>query len=90
MREDRLDGNTSVMATLAEHLYAPGMIVPHCSELLRSSPCWRREASKTDQRAGGELTGTAVYTINADGATERRLTDPDMVAGYPDWSPDGE
>lgn len=32
---------------------------------------------------------TAVYSIAADGTDERRLTDPALVAGAPDWSPDG-
>ena len=33
---------------------------------------------------------TAVYVVDADGTHERRLTDPSMVAGSPDWSPDGQ
>lgn len=33
---------------------------------------------------------TAVYVVNADGTGETRLTDPGMVAGAPDWSPDGQ
>ncbi len=33
--------------------------------------------------------GTAVFVINADGTQDTRLTDPEMVAGDPDWSPDG-
>ncbi|MGN6577546.1 MAG: TolB family protein [Nocardioides sp.] len=33
---------------------------------------------------------TAVYVVNADGTGETRLTDPAMVAGSPDWSPDGQ
>ena len=32
---------------------------------------------------------TAVYTVRADGSGETRLTDPGLVAGSPDWSPDG-
>ena len=46
---------------------------------------YHRELPQSD----GQLT-TAVYVINADGTGERQLTDPDMVAGAPDWSPDGE
>ena len=38
----------------------------------------------------GQPTGTAVYVIDADGTNERRLTDPAMFAGSPDWSPDGD
>jgi Tol biopolymer transport system component len=33
--------------------------------------------------------GTAVFVVNADGTDERRLTDPAISAGDPDWSPDG-
>ncbi len=38
----------------------------------------------------GQPTGTAVCVLNADGTDERRLTDPAMFAGEPDWSLDGE
>ena len=38
----------------------------------------------------GKPIGTAVYAINADGSGERRLTDPEFIAGEADWSPDGE
>ena len=37
----------------------------------------------------GQSTTTAVFVIGANGGAERRLTTPDMVAGEPDWSPDG-
>ena len=37
----------------------------------------------------GELT-TAVFTLQSDGTGERRLTEPDMVAGEPAYSPDGD
>jgi Tol biopolymer transport system component len=43
-----------------------------------------------DPYADGQPTGTAVFTINADGTGEQQLTDPAMFAGSPDWSPDGE
>jgi Tol biopolymer transport system component len=39
---------------------------------------------------GGEPTATAVFIINADGRKDRRLTKPSLVAGEPDWSPDGK
>lgn len=39
--------------------------------------------------ATGSVT-TAVFVVDADGKREQRLTEPDMVAGEPDWSPDGE
>jgi Tol biopolymer transport system component len=43
-----------------------------------------------DPHENGQPTGTAVFTISADGTDEQRLTDPEMFAGSPDWSPDGE
>lgn len=45
---------------------------------------YHRELTAND----GTIT-TAVYTINSDGTGERRLTDPAMGAGSPDWSPGG-
>jgi TolB protein len=43
-----------------------------------------------DPYENGQPTGTAVFVMNVDGSGERRLTDPEMFAGDPDWSPDGE
>jgi Tol biopolymer transport system component len=43
-----------------------------------------------DPHENGQPTGTAVFTISANGTDEQRLTDPAMFAGSPDWSPDGE
>jgi TolB protein len=43
-----------------------------------------------DPYENGKPTGTAVFVINADGSNERRLTDPQIFAGDPHWSPDGE
>lgn len=37
----------------------------------------------------GKVT-TAIYTTAADGTDERRMTNPDMVAGEPAYSPDGK
>ncbi len=58
-------------------------------------PC-DREYSPRWSPDGSQLTywryppkGTAVFVINADGTQDTRLTDPEMVAGDPDWSPDG-
>jgi Tol biopolymer transport system component len=57
-------------------------------------PHWSPDGSQLtywrNPYAEGQPTGTAVYTINADGTNEQRLTDPAMFAGDPDWSPDGE
>ncbi len=35
-------------------------------------------------------TSDAVFVIDASGGEERQLTDWDLVAGYPDWSPNGD
>ena len=43
-----------------------------------------------DPYKDGQPTGTSVWVMDADGTTARGLTDPEMVAGDPDWSPDGE
>ena len=56
----------------------------------RWSPDGRQLTYWRDPYANGQPTGTAVYVMNADGTDERRLTDPGMFAGFPDWSPDGE
>ncbi|HZG69699.1 MAG TPA: hypothetical protein VEZ12_23400, partial [Herpetosiphonaceae bacterium] len=56
-------------------------------------PRWSPDGSQLtywrDPYEHGQSTGTAVFVINADGSDERRLTDPAMFAGDPDWSPDG-
>lgn len=56
-------------------------------------PRWAPDASRLvywrDPYKDGQPTGTAVFVIDADGTNERRLTDPKMFAGEPDWSPDG-
>lgn len=58
------------------------------------SPLWSLDGSQiTYWRApyeAGQLTGTSVWVMDADGTNARELTDPEMFAGYPDWSPDGE
>lgn len=36
------------------------------------------------------MTGTAVLIMDADGTDERRLTEWEVYAGAPHWSPDGE
>ena len=58
--------------------------MPHWSPDGTQLTYWR------DPYENGQPTGTAVFVINADGTDERRLTDPAMFAGFPDWSPDGE
>jgi len=57
-------------------------------------PRWSPDGKKLvywrDPYENGKPTGTAVYIMNADGSEERRLTDPGIIAGDADWSPDGE
>ncbi|MEU6259671.1 hypothetical protein [Streptomyces sp. NPDC047043] len=57
------------------------------------NPRWSPDGSRLtywrDPYRDGKPTGTAVYTVAADGTHERRLTDPKMFAGDADWSPDG-
>ena len=57
-------------------------------------PQWSPDGSQLtywrDPYEDGKPIGTAVFVINVDGSNERRLTDPEMFAGDPNWSPDGE
>jgi WD40 repeat protein len=51
-------------------------------------PAWSADGSKLAYvRSASE--GYDVYTANADGSSERRLTDNGHVDGEPAWSPDG-
>lgn len=58
------------------------------------NPRWSPDGSRLtywrDPYQNGQPTGTAVFSIEADGTHQRRLTDPKMFAGDPDWSPDGQ
>ena len=45
-------------------------------------------ADRTDGRTGA-VTGTAVFTVRADGAEQRQVTPWSTFAGEVDWSPDG-
>jgi len=58
------------------------------------NPHWSPDGSQLtywrDPYENGQPTGTAVFVIDADGKHERRLTDPTLFAGAPDWSPDGK
>lgn len=56
----------------------------------RWSPDGAQIAYWASEYADGELLGTSVWLINADGTEERQLTPPGFIAGEPDWSPDGE
>ncbi len=57
------------------------------------APRWSPDGSKIayfrERYATSGLT-TAVFVIDVNGGNEQQLTDWDLVAGYPDWSPDGK
>ena len=46
--------------------------------------------SKRDGNMNTEVYNTEVYTINADGSEETRLTDNPAYDAFPSWSPDGK
>lgn len=56
-------------------------------------PRWSPDGSQLtywrELPTGTDTFETAVFVINADGTNERRLTDPEMLADNPDWSPGG-
>lgn len=59
------------------------------------SPRWSPDGSQLaywrwQEDPPGVTTGTASFVIDADGTDERQLTDWEVMAGDPDWSPDGE
>ena len=64
---------------------------PPCQR--ESSPRWSPDASKIayyrERRDESGVTN-AIFVIDSTGGSERQLTDWELVAGYPDWSPDGE
>lgn len=58
-----------------------------------ASPRWSPDSSKIAyfrERYEGSNATTAIFVIDASGGEEQQLTDWELVAGYPSWSPDGE
>lgn len=67
----------------------------------KDQPCDRREVSPRWSPDGSKIgyfrerydsagVTNAIFVIDANGGEEQQLTDWNLVAGYPDWSPDGE
>ena len=57
-----------------------------------ASPRWSPDGSKIAyfrENRHGPVTD-AIFVIDSNGGEEQQLTDWEMIAGYPDWSPDGE
>lgn len=57
------------------------------------NPRWSPDGTKISyarERIDGSGVSDAIFVIDASGGEETQLSDWDMVAGYPDWSPDGE
>lgn len=57
------------------------------------NPRWSPDGTRiayARERVDGSGTSDAIFVIDANGGEETQLTEWDLVAGYPDWSPDGE
>lgn len=58
--------------------------------VIRWSPDGKRLAYHRDIPLPSKKATTAIYSMAPDGTDERRLTEPDLVAGEPAYSPDGK
>lgn len=57
------------------------------------APRWSPDGSKIAyfrERIDNSGVTDAIFVIDANGGEEQQLTDWELVAGYPDWSPDGQ
>lgn len=57
------------------------------------NPRWSPDGTRiayARERVDGSGTSDAIFVIDANSGEETQLTEWDLVAGYPDWSPDGE
>jgi Tol biopolymer transport system component len=57
------------------------------------SPHWSPDASKIAyfrERYNESGVTDAIFSVDVSGGQEQQLTDWDLAAGYPDWSPDGK
>ena len=61
---------------------------PPCDR--ENMPRWAPDGSQLVYWRQLDKSTTAVFVIGANGGAERRLTKPYMVAGEPDWSPNGD
>jgi Tol biopolymer transport system component len=58
-----------------------------------ASPRWSPDGSKIAyfrERYSDSGVTDAIFVIDSNGGEEKQLTDWELIAGYPDWSPDGE
>ena len=77
-----IDAATGAMRSVVDHDFPTGQ-----DHFARWSPDGRRLVFWRDREGMGDM---AVFVVNVDGSGLRQLTEWDMRAGDPDWSPDGK